>query len=318
MIDYDIHLHSFFSTDSEENQENIIEHALSLGLKGICFTDHMDLYFPLECSKKSGGDFNFDLDKYLESLSTLKEKYGKRIEVLIGMEIGLRDEPELKEKCLKEYEEMLNSYPFDFIIGSTHCLENIDPYWEEYWYGRTAEEGLGRYFDAIDKNVSYYSCFDSLGHLDYLVRYVSKEAVLRSLEKKGLDAAKLLGAKEDSIIGAGSFEPAAIKRLYGREIFDPMEFMDQIEGILKKIIDSGKALEINSAGIKYGLGFAHPKKEILKRYRELGGELITIGSDAHKAEHLAYDFSSVHDLLKSLGYKYYFVYKDRSPKGYIL
>ena len=60
MILYDFHLHTFFSTDSEEKPENMIEKALAAGLKGLCFTDHMDLYFPEECSKKSGGDFTFD------------------------------------------------------------------------------------------------------------------------------------------------------------------------------------------------------------------------------------------------------------------
>ena len=308
MIKYDLHLHSGFSTDSEETQENIIEKALEKGLKGICFTDHMDLYFPLQCSKKSGGDFTFDADEYYKSVSNLKEKYRDRIEILYGMEIGLRDEEDLKDKCLTEYKEMIAKYPFDFIIGSTHCLEDIDPYWEEYWYGRTAEEGLDRYFDAIDKNISWYDCFDSLGHLDYLVRYVSKEATLKSLLKRGMEVSAMYS--ED--------EQAAFKRLYGMMIYSPSDYKDRIDSILKKIIEKGKALEVNTAGIKYGLGFAHPKREILLRYRELGGELITIGSDAHMAEHLAYSFDPVCDFLKDTGFKYYFIYKDRKPEGILL
>ena len=305
MINYDFHLHSDFSTDSEEKQENIIETAIEKGLKGLCFTDHMDLYFPLACSKKSGGDFVFDVDEYYELISNLRYRYRDSLDIRIGLEIGLRDEPELRDKCIKEYNEMLEKYPFDFIIGSTHCLENIDPYWEEYWYERTAEEGLNRYFDAIDKNISDYDCFDSVGHLDYLVRYVSQEATLRSAERKGrTDVLSLAGNAEDKSV---------FKRLYGREIYDPKDFSDRIDIILKKIIDKGKALEINTAGLKYGLGFAHPKKEILLRYRELGGELITMGSDAHKAEHLAYDFNDVCEMLKCVGFKYYFIYKDRKP-----
>ena len=303
MILYDVHLHSRFSTDSREEPENIAETAISKGLRGICFTDHMDLYFPEECSKKSGGDFTFDLDGYFEELDELKAKYRNRLDIRIGMEIGLRNETELKSKVVSGYEEMLNKYPFDFIIGSTHCLENIDPYWEEYWYGRTAEEGLDRYFDAIDQNVSDSCLFDTVGHLDYLVRYVSEEACLRSAETKGL---------------TGICHSGSLKRLYGREIYTPADFSDRIDSILKKIIDDGKALEINSAGLKYGLGFAHPKEEILKRYRELGGELITIGSDAHIAEHLAYDFDTVREMLIYLGYKYYFIYNERKSEGITL
>ena len=288
MIAYDSHLHSDFSTDSGEKQEKIIETAIKKGLKGLCFTDHMDLYFPIECSKKSGGDFTFDVDRYYELLTELKSRYSEKLDIRIGLEIGLRDESELRDKCISEYNEMTAKYPFDFIIGSTHCLEDIDPYWEEYWDGRTAEEGLDRYFDAIDKNVSDYDCFDSLGHLDYLVRYVSPEAC------------------------------TSLKRLYGQKIYNPADFKDYIDSILKKTIDRGKALEINTAGLKYGLGFAHPKKEILERYKELGGELITVGSDAHIADHLAYDFETVCEQLKDLGYKYYFIYKNRKPEGILL
>ena len=132
MIRFDSHLHSDFSTDSEEKQENIIETAIEKGLKGICFTDHMDLYFPLACSKKSGGDFIFDVDEYYELISRLKFKYLGKIDIRLGLEIGLRDEAELKDKCIKEYNEMIARFPFDFIIGSTHCLEDIDPYWVHF------------------------------------------------------------------------------------------------------------------------------------------------------------------------------------------
>ena len=305
MILHDVHLHSYFSTDSEEKQKAIIEAAIEKGLTGICFTDHMDLFFPEECAKKSGGDFSFDLDVYFEELDELKYQYRDKLEILIGMEIGLRNETELKGKCVKGYREMLAKYPFDFIIGSTHCLENIDPYWEEYWNGRTAEEGLDRYFDAICQNVSDCDLFDTLGHLDYLVRYVSEAATRRSLVEKGR-------------IGDFTEEEIGSKRFYGRVLYDPADFSDRIDVILKKVIDAGKSLEINTAGLKYGLGYAHPRIETLKRYRELGGEMITIGSDAHIAGHLAYDFDKACEMLKDIGFEYYNVYRDRKPVSYKL
>ena len=308
MIKHDFHLHSFFSTDSEEKQENIIESALEKGFKGICFTDHMDLYFPLECSKKSGGDFTFDTDEYYDCIMKLKYKYRNIIKVYFGMEIGLRDEEDIKDKCVNEYKELIDKYPFDFIIGSTHCLEHIDPYWKEYWDGRTAEEGLRRYYDAIDKNVSDYDCFDSLGHLDYLVRYVSEGAALRSFMNGQPCSKAFEGAEPDF----------SEQRFYGKYMYDPKDYMDYTDSIMKKLIDKGLALEINTAGLKYGLGFAHPRLELLKRYRELGGELITVGSDAHRAEHLAYDFDKVRELLINLGYKYYFIYNNRKPEGNLL
>ena len=72
-------------------------------------------------------------------------------------------------------------------------------------------------------------------------------------------------------------------------------FLDEI---LKKVIAMGKGIELNTAGWKYGLAFCHPHPEILCRYKELGGEIITVGSDAHKPEHVAYDFQKAADVLK--------------------
>ncbi|MDI9488460.1 MAG: histidinol phosphate phosphatase, partial [Bacillota bacterium] len=51
----------------------------------------------------------------------------------------------------------------------------------------------------------------------------------------------------------------------------------------------------------------------LKRYKELGGEIITIGSDAHLPQHLCYDFDKAEALLKNLGYKYYTIFKEGKP-----
>ena len=65
------------------------------------------------------------------------------------------------------------------------------------------------------------------------------------------------------------------------------------------MIEKGKGLELNTAGLKYGLPFAHPQQDVLKRYKEMGGEIITIGADAHRPEHIAYDFQKASDILKA-------------------
>ena len=82
---------------------------------------------------------------------------------------------------------------------------------------------------------------------------------------------------------------------------------------MKYVIQNGKGIELNTAGLKYGLGFCHPYPAILKRYRELGGEIITVGSDGHKPEHIAYGFGQVKEILKDAGFKYYTEFKDRRP-----
>lgn len=285
MIKYDCHVHSDFSDDSEASFEEQIEAAIALGLEGICFTDHCDIDYP--STDMNGYSFVFDTSRYIERLNELKTVYADRISILTGIELGLRDEadvyPYMKEKC----DCIVKEGNFDFVIGSVHCLEHTDPYYDQYWKDKSAREGLLKYLQAILFNVKNYDCFNSLGHLDYLVRYMP-------VRNNGTDIWE------------------------GPSSYVPSDYMDIIDEILITLINKGKALECNSAGLKYGIGFAHPKIEILKRYHELGGELITIGSDSHKPEHMAYDFKPVCDMLRSVGFKFYSVYEAGIPVGFTL
>ena len=95
--------------------------------------------------------------------------------------------------------------------------------------------------------------------------------------------------------------------------YSQTEFSDIIDEILKRVIELGKGIELNTAGWKYGLPFCNPHPDVLKRYRELGGEIITIGADGHKPEHIAYDFGKVNDVLKACGFKYYTEFEERKP-----
>lgn len=89
--------------------------------------------------------------------------------------------------------------------------------------------------------------------------------------------------------------------------------MDVIEAILREIISSGKGIEINTGSLYRGMDYAHPHIEILKLYKELGGEILTFGSDAHDNIHLGYSFSDAAKLAKSLGFKYYCTYSQLKP-----
>ena len=60
-------------------------------------------------------------------------------------------------------------------------------------------------------------------------------------------------------------------------------------------------------------GHPNPTEDIIKRYHELGGEIITIGADAHKPEHVAFDFAKVPDILKAAGFQYFTVFEKRKP-----
>ena len=88
-------------------------------------------------------------------------------------------------------------------------------------------------------------------------------------------------------------------------------YSDYIDPILRKIIENGKALECNSGGLSRGMNEPNPCEDIFRRYRELGGELVTLGSDAHSPETLGYGFERCGQMLKSCGFKYYAVFRSR-------
>lgn len=265
MIHSDFHLHTSHSSDSEASMEAMILKAIHLGLTRICFTEHQDYDYP---ENKENFDFLLDLDPYKTELFTLKEKYKDQIQVLFGTEIGLM--PTTYDKC----RDFALSDNFDFIIGSTHIVDQMDPYESIYFETYPGKKGLERYLDVILQNVKEYHDYCVYGHLDYAVRYCPDKSYRFKYE----------------------------------------DYADLIEEILKTIIDDGKGIEVNTGGYKYGLDYPNPHPEILKRYLELGGEILTIGSDGHCPEHMAYDFSKLQALLTTLGFRYYTVFQGQKPQ----
>ena len=272
MIQADMHMHTWFSTDSEACPRDMADEAVRKGLKTICFTDHFD-----KEDLEWGEEGILDVEAYFVEMQKLQEEYAGKLNIRIGIELGLRT-------YLKDYyEELTKKYPFDFVIGSVHNVPykkdaegNIlytDPAAEKLFTDRTDKEAYRLMMETTLENVRTSDCFQTLGHLDYVVRYG------KSREKE----------------------------------YSYTDYADIIDEILKLLIEKEKGLEVNSAGLKYGLPFAHPHPDVLKRYRELGGEIITIGADAHKPEHIAYDFAKAEEILKSCGFKYYTEFFEQKP-----
>lgn len=88
------------------------------------------------------------------------------------------------------------------------------------------------------------------------------------------------------------------------------DFTDILDMILKAIIEKDKTVELNS---NIRTDICMPNISILKRYKELGGDNITYGSDAHKLKRLGEGYNEVKELAQSLGYKYWTVYKKMEP-----
>lgn len=169
---------------------------------------------------------------------------------------------------------IVSQYPFDFIIGSSHIVHHEDPYYPYYYNGKTEDSAYQEYFESILENLDAFDCFDVYGHLDYVVRYGPNTNTFYSYEK----------------------------------------FSEVLDEILLTLIQKGKGIEVNTAGYKYGLGHPNPTEKIIKRYHELGGEIITIGSDGHRPKDVAFAFEKVPSILKMAGFRYYTVFKKRKPE----
>lgn len=92
------------------------------------------------------------------------------------------------------------------------------------------------------------------------------------------------------------------------------DFREVIDEILKALIKKNKGIELNTSGLRYAVHAQHPRFEILKRYNELGGEIITIGSDAHKAKDVAADFKRARELLKDAGFRAVTSFRGGTPE----
>lgn len=260
----DYHVHSDFSSDSNSTPKSMIKEAINIGLSSICFTDHNDFDYPDEDGKVM---FLLNLDKYMRKMNELRLEYDGIIKIYTGLEQGLQ----------KRLADSVNSYgseyEFDFIIGSSHLVDGIDPYYESFWHGLTAKEGIEKYLMSIADNIKICDKFDVYGHIDYIVRYVQDRDFIYNCE----------------------------------------DFTDYIDEILTLLIYKGKGIELNTSGWKYGLCHPHPCDGIIKKYKKLGGEIITIGSDGHRPEHLAYGFDRIPEYLRSCGFEYFTVFEQRKP-----
>ncbi len=163
---------------------------------------------------------------------------------------------------------------YDFVIASSHVVDKCDLCTNDFFEGKTKFMAYLGYFADVLNNVKTCDFFSVYGHIDFINRY-------------------------------GNY--ADKKMVYGDYKFITDE-------ILKTLIEKGKGIEINTSGYRYGLGHTHPQFELVKRYKELGGEIITVGSDAHVPEDIAKDFDKAYKMLEEAGFKYLTLFTDKKPE----
>ena len=196
---WDQHMHCNFSGDSDALPEDMIKAGIAHGLSGICFTDHLDYDYPEEPNI-----FLLDFDNYFKALSDLRKKYVDKISVNIGIELGLQPQAAGQNLAVAE------KYPFDFIIGSSHVVNHMDPYYPEFFAERNEDEAYMEYFESVLENINSCVDFDVYGHIDYVVRYGPNKNAFYTYEK----------------------------------------FKDIIDVILTQLISKGKGIEVNTGGFK--------------------------------------------------------------------
>ncbi len=107
--------------------------------------------------------------------------------------------------------------------------------------------------------------------------------------------------------------PKRYAALYGIK-FDYKDYFLFVDEILKTVIEKGKGIEINCSGLRQEINETLPSVPVIKRYRELGGEIITIGSDAHKLSDVGNKINAGYIIAAEAGFKYITMFKRRCPK----
>lgn len=261
---FDCHVHSSFSGDSEMPAELACETAKKAGLSGLAFTDHLDYDYPNFDEK-----FLIDFDIYNEFMDKLKFKHNGGFKVLKGIEAGIQPH------VIEDTQALVRKYDFDFVIGSIHIIDRIDPYYGEYYEGRTKVQAYSRYLEEILYMLNNFSDFDVMGHIDYIIRYCK----------------------------------------YSDRSMRYNEHCDVMDAIFKRLVTMGKGMELNTGAFREKEGHTIPEfdENIIRRYRELGGEIICLGSDAHFPEYIGYKFDYFKEIIKKAGFNYLAHFENRKP-----
>ena len=177
---------------------------------------------------------------------------------------------------LPEAESLVQQYSYDVVIGSIHNLRGKKDFWfltREDYADGGADALLREYFDEL-LLLAQWGKFDVLAHLTYPLRYIVGE--------------------------------------HGIPV-DLADYAEQIDAILEAAVKNKLALEINTAGLRQSLHAAMPEEAVVRRFKALGGQYITIGSDAHDVEDLGADLEAGMDMALRCGFSHITLYQGREP-----
>lgn len=189
-----------------------------------------------------------------------------------GLKIRRGMEFGMTEDNREQFKIDLARRPFDFVLGSIHFVDDLDVYYPEYWQDKTVFRAERRYLEATLECVKIHDDFDVLAHLTYIAKT--------------------------------HCHPAPRPVPFG-------EHRELIDEILKVVAQKGKGLEMNTSGVNRCGDFL-PTADYFCRFKELGGEIVTVGSDAHTADRVGeYTFEAC-EILKDI-FGYVCSFEDRKP-----
>ena len=263
----DYHIHTEFSDDSNEPMQNQIERAIELGLDEICFTDHVDYGIKKDWNEgnivfREGDGMNTDPSRHPVANVNYPEYFGKllRMKETYKGQITIKQGLEfgIQTITVTDYQRLWDTWG-SHLDFVLLSLHQVDNL--EFW---TQDFMRGR--TRKEYNERYYKeIFD--------VQKVFKQySVLAHLDL------------------INRYDPAGI--------YPFGDVRDIIAEILKLAIKDGKGIEVNTSSWHYGLKDTQPSRAILRLYKDLGGTIITVGSDAHNTKYMADHIKDAYAILK--------------------
>jgi len=161
----------------------------------------------------------------------------------------------------------------DYVLGATHTLPGLQDFCYLQFADQTICESL--IIQYLDEILYAVNCnvADAVAHIGYPNRYMAKEGFA----------------------------------------VDLLQHADRLEAIFKTLIENGRGIELNTSGLRQAYGKPSPELDILRMYRKFGGEMVTIGSDAHRAEDVGSHFDAGISLLQQAGFPHYTIFRKREP-----
>ena len=270
----DYHIHCRYSDDSEEEPEKIVESAVSKNFDEICFTDHVDY------------GIKIDHDVYNKMNDSEKEKYKNLLNV--DYPEYFREIGELREKS-KDKITIRQGLEFGM---QTHTIADFQ-----------------KIFDKYDLDFVILSCHQ-VNDEEFWNKVFQKGKTPDEYNYKYYEEIYKVIQKYSDYSVLGHLDH--IQR-YNETIYPFEKSREIITEILKKVIKDGKGIEVNTSSFRYGLKDLTPERNILKLYHELGGKIITIGSDAHKAENVGDHIPYIQSELKKTGFTHICTFDKMKP-----